>query len=145
MRRKLTRLALYTRPRGATSSIVMCKRACERALCAPPTHQANMLVISADCRSEEHTSELQSPVHLVHLHSFPTRRSSDLNKAKNLTKWSFVRCGRLPHAPQTDSLGALHPAPGRNLFDRDVQASVRACALRAAHPPSEHVSHFGRL
>src|SRR5690348_907148 len=42
-------------------------------------------------RSEEHTSELQSPVHLVcrlllelscyyrHLHSFPTRRSSDLH------------------------------------------------------------------
>src|SRR5690348_5425635 len=44
-------------------------------------------------RSEEHTSELQSPVHLVcrllleghrhhpHLHSFPTRRSSDLRVA----------------------------------------------------------------
>src|SRR5690348_6972240 len=31
----------------------------------------------AEERSEEHTSELQSPVHLV-LHSFPTRRSSDL-------------------------------------------------------------------
>src|SRR5438876_166904 len=31
----------------------------------------------ASRRSEEHTSELQSPVHLV-LHSFPTRRSSDL-------------------------------------------------------------------
>src|SRR5690348_909338 len=29
-------------------------------------------------RSEEHTSELQSPVHLVCLLSFPTRRSSDL-------------------------------------------------------------------
>src|SRR5690348_10829082 len=28
-------------------------------------------------RSEEHTSELQSPVHFV-LHFFPTRRSSDL-------------------------------------------------------------------
>src|SRR5690348_10354418 len=32
---------------------------------------------NASCRSEEHTSELQSPVHLV-LPSFPTRRSSDL-------------------------------------------------------------------
>src|SRR5690348_16004458 len=31
-------------------------------------------------RAEEHTSELQSPVHLV-LHSFPTRRSSDLQCA----------------------------------------------------------------
>src|SRR5690348_14204028 len=31
-------------------------------------------------RSEEHTSELQSPVHLVCLHSFPTRRSSDLSQ-----------------------------------------------------------------
>src|SRR5437762_383541 len=29
-------------------------------------------------RSEEHTSELQSPMYLVHLYSFPTRRSSDL-------------------------------------------------------------------
>src|SRR5437660_837088 len=29
-------------------------------------------------RSEEHTSELQSRGHLVFLHSFPTRRSSDL-------------------------------------------------------------------
>src|SRR5690625_2350054 len=29
-------------------------------------------------RSEEHTSELQSRGHLVYLHSFPTRRSSDL-------------------------------------------------------------------
>src|ERR1035441_2684935 len=31
-------------------------------------------------RSEEHTSELQSLRHLVYLHSFPTRRSSDLCK-----------------------------------------------------------------
>src|SRR5437879_1614556 len=30
-------------------------------------------------RSEEHTSELQSPMYLVFLHSFPTRRSSDLH------------------------------------------------------------------
>src|SRR5207249_3660364 len=29
-------------------------------------------------RSEEHTSELQSRFDLVYLHSFPTRRSSDL-------------------------------------------------------------------
>src|SRR5437773_1352173 len=32
-------------------------------------------------RSEEHTSELQSHHDLVYLHSFPTRRSSDLNGA----------------------------------------------------------------
>src|SRR5437762_1042652 len=48
---------------------------------------SNILLLS---RSEEHTSELQSPMYLVcrllleysalhhHLHSFPTRRSSDL-------------------------------------------------------------------
>src|SRR5690625_5149001 len=30
-------------------------------------------------RSEEHTSELQSRGHLVHLYCFPTRRSSDLH------------------------------------------------------------------
>src|SRR5690348_11145721 len=35
----------------------------------------------ANLRSEEHTSELQSP---VHLHSFPTRRSSDLSFVYNL-------------------------------------------------------------
>src|SRR5947208_3323060 len=34
-------------------------------------------LLHGDARSEEHTSELQSPDHLV-LHSFPTRRSSDL-------------------------------------------------------------------
>src|SRR5690348_16350024 len=38
-------------------------------------------------RSEEHTSELQSPVHLVDLPSFPTRRSSDLSY--KLTKPRF--------------------------------------------------------
>src|SRR5207253_2456604 len=32
-----------------------------------------------EVRSEEHTSELQSRGHLVYLHSFPTRRSSDLS------------------------------------------------------------------
>src|SRR5690348_6385209 len=35
-------------------------------------------------RSEEHTSELQSPVHLVYLRSFPTRRSSDLAEIEML-------------------------------------------------------------
>src|SRR5690348_7616131 len=51
-------------------------------------------------RSEEHTSELQSPVHLVCLHSFPTRRSSDLNDsgwpqnpAAVCGKWSCYRDG----------------------------------------------------
>src|ERR1035438_7146799 len=34
---------------------------------------------SKKSRSEEHTSELQSLRHLVYLHSFPTRRSSDLH------------------------------------------------------------------
>src|SRR5690348_12204704 len=38
-------------------------------------------------RSEEHTSELQSPVHLVHLHSFPTRRSSDLPGSTAWFNW----------------------------------------------------------
>src|SRR5690348_7481198 len=33
-------------------------------------------------RSEEHTSELQSPVHLGSLRPFPTRRSSDLFRAR---------------------------------------------------------------
>src|SRR5699024_9704180 len=37
--------------------------------------EGNRLVVN---RSEEHTSELQSRFDLVYLHSFPTRRSSDL-------------------------------------------------------------------
>src|SRR5690348_2526465 len=47
---------------------------------APPSTPASRYRGSA-ARSEEHTSELQSPVHLVCLHSFPTRRSSDLKGA----------------------------------------------------------------
>src|SRR5262245_16741864 len=35
-------------------------------------------------RSEEHTSELQSLRHLVDMHSFPTRRSSDLDERKRV-------------------------------------------------------------
>src|SRR5437867_3634242 len=34
--------------------------------------------VAEGTRSEEHTSELQSPYDLVDVHSFPTRRSSDL-------------------------------------------------------------------
>src|SRR5437867_629010 len=37
-------------------------------------------------RSEEHTSELQSPYDLVVLHSFPTRRSSDLGNPAALNQ-----------------------------------------------------------
>src|SRR5690348_1795416 len=38
-------------------------------------------------RSEEHTSELQSPVHLVDCYRFPTRRSSDLG---NVQLWGLL-------------------------------------------------------
>src|SRR5690348_15753156 len=41
-------------------------------------------------RSEEHTSELQSPVHLLCPHSFPTRRSSDLPGLR----WPWHACWR---------------------------------------------------
>src|SRR5690625_844065 len=38
------------------------------------------IISTAVIRSEEHTSELQSRGHLVLLHLFPTRRSSDLHR-----------------------------------------------------------------
>src|ERR671916_33729 len=49
-------------------------------------------VLIRDARSEEHTSELQSH---RDLHSFPTRRSSDLRQM----------------APRADHRGGLRPAP----------------------------------
>src|SRR5690625_4668835 len=45
--------------------------------CIPHLHLNG--AFPAGTRSEEHTSELQSRGHLVDLHSFPTRRSSDLD------------------------------------------------------------------
>src|SRR5690348_9079937 len=42
----------------------------------PPPRLTPTATSPAAARSEEHTSELQSPVHVPH--SFPTRRSSDL-------------------------------------------------------------------
>src|SRR5476649_1247942 len=50
-------------------------------------------------RSEEHTSELQSH---RDLHSFPTRRSSDLDR----------RCGRRPSVPGSGRLGGATLAAG---------------------------------
>src|SRR5574339_297163 len=42
------------------------------------TQAGSPIGAGARYRSEEHTSELQSPGDLLDLHSFPTRRSSDL-------------------------------------------------------------------
>src|SRR5437879_2231922 len=41
-------------------------------------------------RSEEHTSELQSPIYLVPSHSLPTRRSSDLSEIATMSTRSLV-------------------------------------------------------
>ena len=54
-------------------------------------------------RSEEHTSELQSPMYLVcgdhrDLHSFPTRRSSDLQRCCLHSSASAPRCATVWHA-----------------------------------------------
>src|SRR5690625_4989817 len=46
--------------------------------CDKKEESANLLFGLKVSRSEEHTSELQSRGHLVAVHSFPTRRSSDL-------------------------------------------------------------------
>src|SRR5690606_38333188 len=42
-------------------------------------------------RSEEHTSELQSRENHVALHSFPTRRSSDLNNRRSQMLWLQIQ------------------------------------------------------
>src|SRR5437016_4389665 len=67
----------------------------------PPDKRAWRLRGSANYRSEEHTSELQSLTNLVcrlllessldqrDLHSFPTRRSSDLTASPALSVWKL--------------------------------------------------------
>src|SRR5690348_14561272 len=67
--RRSTSSAVPCATKGSTNGLGGRRPRMRRSLADPP-------------RSEEHTSELQSPVHLVcrrHLHSFPTRRSSDLS------------------------------------------------------------------
>src|SRR5690625_307227 len=54
-------------------------------------------------RSEEHTSELQSRGHLVYLHSFPTRRSSDLRC--NFNSAISASFPSVPSLPSLPSLG----------------------------------------
>src|SRR5439155_476335 len=75
-------------------------------------------------RSEEHTSELQSRGHLVHLPSFPTRRSSDLGFISG--SWAidlFLNRVTLRHfrpsLPRSRSYG-LRPFDGRGPHDPDV-------------------------
>src|SRR5207253_2942927 len=70
-------------------------------------------------RSEEHTSELQSRGHLVILHSFPTRRSSDLDRI-------MARVG-LDRRPRTRVVSALNVSEarpsGRARLTSDLQES----------------------
>src|SRR5690348_7125526 len=81
--RRAPERAYAYRPRVARQSVADCSG----TYAEPPGNER---------RSEEHTSELQSPVHLVcrllrstrTLQSFPTRRSSDLPSAQ---PW-FLRC-----------------------------------------------------
>src|SRR5690348_17055577 len=66
----------------------------------------------AECeRSEEHTSELQSP---VHLHSFPTRRSSDLKPAPNTRACQRKRRpSRSPATTGASRTSMARPTPTR--------------------------------
>src|SRR5438309_1842385 len=56
-----------------------------------------------DERSEEHTSELQSQFHIVYLHSFPTRRSSDLVQRQRRQSFrSFSLISVRPHISESN-------------------------------------------
>src|ERR1035437_3292071 len=50
-----------------------------------PPHPIRARPYDRKIRSEEHTSELQSH---QYLHSFPTRRSSDLKRSQTLLHWA---------------------------------------------------------
>src|SRR5690348_3090921 len=75
---------------AARPSVSSAPTAPERPRSSTPSPASSCRARGPSSRSEEHTSELQSPVHLVcrlllekygghrDLHSFPTRRSSDL-------------------------------------------------------------------
>src|SRR5438876_1152856 len=78
-------------------------------------------------RSEEHTSELQSPVHLVYLPSFPTRRSSDLQYGRfdDLPRGARLATGSTRRRAQV-----LNRRPDLNLVEirGNVDSRVRKLA-----------------
>src|SRR5438034_84820 len=97
-------------------------------------HSQSSRATGACFRSEEHTSELQSHSDLVCLHSFPTRRSSDLigSVYRRLGKWQmaldeFYRAAALdPRDPSvideagTTAAGMRRYSEALRLFDRSL-------------------------
>src|SRR5476649_2736861 len=69
-------------------------------------YHAAQRVLIGSVRSEEHTSELQSH---RDLHSFPTRRSSDLRVERNCTHRRPTRPARLSSPRVRLSCGAARP------------------------------------
>src|SRR5947209_1654804 len=100
-------------------------------------------------RSEEHTSELQSRQYLVDLHSFPTRRSSDLGDEREFL-------GRFVRADEASLAAVFRAAVGaatRSLFGLGAvrtaawpTASLSQRLLRAGFcdPLRHHPAEIGR-
>src|SRR5947208_971892 len=102
-------------------------------------------------RSEEHTSELQSPDHLVcrlllesssdpsDLHSFPTRRSSDLPEAESRTAL-FARSCVIASSLAAVIHAAVAPARNQMSHRESIGSAPRfstRCIVPEATPPSE--------
>src|ERR1035437_6872249 len=94
-------------------------------ICAPEMGGIRrIVVVSCSHGSEDHVSELQSH---PYLHSFPTRRSSDLQRR--------AREGVVVDGAEVDDLrtrDGLHPPDrGRLLLPPDVAGTVQRAAERA--------------
>src|SRR5690242_19495579 len=114
-----------------------------------PYPHAIPVLKSLGARSEEHTSELQSHVNLVcrlllecsgshrYLHSFPTRRSSDLYLLGAEHRW----CGAIRRSISVDAPARKRAGGVRHIHLQDVLAgglgsalSVSACHSGAEKP-----------
>src|SRR5690348_2845395 len=100
-------------------------------------------------RSEEHTSELQSPVHLVALLSFPTRRSSDLDRGGGPDHELRHRGGavgdrgRRSRPSRVGASGGCLPRAGERR-GRGLQPRPRLPARRRARPSCRPLEEIGR-
>src|SRR5205823_7126026 len=87
---------------------------------------------------------LQSSVDHRHLHSFPTRRSSDLCPARARHRGPGQACGPSPRQDRPPRLGALRPArlERRRLDDRSRKTAQRT---RRRGRSEEHTSELQSL
>src|SRR5690242_4152574 len=87
-------------------------------------------------RSEEHTSELQSHVNLVHLLSFPTRRSSDLSPSG-----SSSTCTRSSRASWA---GRTAPRPSSSSGPSCWRPSSPCCGFASTPSPPASLARIPR-